>query len=259
MSSIEELINAYHLLLIKEDPSSQSPVQVLYSVALRYISLVTNGGPRHIRDVVVPGKPPRHVTARRCSRCRQQVLDNAFAYYAKIDPRYYVAAQVSECWHENCGGQSMLVSKNPHQPHRRNLREYLSLIKIAPWEEYFLRGPADELPRSGMPVEVRCDKCETQTVDEIPRWTAHPVPKYVIRQNKCKSCQESPTWEVVDTSIQTITIASLSRHWKKFQDNGIDLTQYPRRCHIYWSKASMITKKQQLEEERAKEEAEVAT
>ncbi|RMJ24668.1 hypothetical protein PHISP_04473 [Aspergillus sp. HF37] len=65
---------------------------------------------------------------------------------------------------------------------------------------------------------------------------------------------QSSTWEVVDASIPTTTGGALSKHWKKFLDNGIDLTQYPRRCHIYWSQAYMITKRQQLEEEKAKVE-----
>jgi hypothetical protein len=252
MSSIDELVTAYYLLHIEGDPTIQNPAQVLVSVAQKYLSSVICSGPKGTRDLVVPGEPPRHIMARRCSRCKQRVLDHAFAYYAKGDPRYYVTSYVEKCGHPSCGGWAKLVPENRHQPHRRNIQNYLKFIKTAPWEEYFLRGSTDEIPHAGMPVHIRCRKCGSQSVDETPRWTTHQDPKYLLREKKC-SCQSS-TWEIVDASIPTTSGGALSKHWKKFLDNGIDLTQYPRRCHIYWSQAYMITKRQQLEEEKAKVE-----
>lgn len=248
ISSIDELIRAYLFLRCKGNPYVQGSVAILHRVAVKYLWTVFKERNEKIEGLIIPGEPPRHIIARKCSRCQRKVLNDAFAHYARLDPRYYVTWNRERgCGLPNCNqGRIILIPADPHQLFRRNLTATLTFFKSAPWEGYFIRGFTDELPSAS--VTIRCPKCRAQPQnDDHPRWTTERNPRYIPRQLKCGICYYNGLWEPTDAAIRTITLAALSKKWKDFKEKGLDLTKYPRCCEVYWSKSYIQTKIEQLE------------
>ncbi|KAK1146858.1 hypothetical protein N8T08_002179 [Aspergillus melleus] len=89
ISSTDDLIEAYHLLWNKSDLSSLTLLQTLFEVAKAYLSIIQKQKRASVQELYIPGVAPYHIMPRKCSNCGQRVLDDAFACYAKADPKIY--------------------------------------------------------------------------------------------------------------------------------------------------------------------------
>ncbi|KAL5361581.1 hypothetical protein BJX96DRAFT_152382 [Aspergillus floccosus] len=250
---MSSLIDAYLFLRCPGDYKHRSPIEIMLSVGTKY--LLTAMKPRNnISDLVVVGLPS--VMPRKCSRCKRRVLNDEFPMYARESPQHYVSINREfGCKGPGCESRVDLIPADSRQKWRRNRRETLENIKKTDWEEYFLRGPGDEIPDDGRPIEVQCVKCTAKWLDESPRWTTHTPPRYVPRERKCIACGRASRSKPVDKAVLTIATAALSKLWTKFLGNGVDLRDYPRCPEIYWSNAYHVTKKEQLEEAEEKRKA----
>ncbi|KAJ9201240.1 hypothetical protein DTO021D3_6146 [Paecilomyces variotii] len=179
ISCKDELTSAYLFLHCKEDLSGQSLLGILLRVAVAYMCQVSRQRRSSVRDLIIPGVSPHHVMARRCSRCHNRVLDDAFACYAELDPKKYVVFYREDgCGHPKCTlGRADFVPTRPDQAWRRATRQALENITNVEWEDHLLRLSAEEkkgLPRS---VRVKCSSCSIETFnDERPRWTFESTP-----------------------------------------------------------------------------------
>ena len=263
ISSKEELITACHLLAPTNDSyCDRTLMQTLIRTATWYIARVRKQRHKSVQDLIIPGAVPYAIMPRKCAKCGERVLDDAFACYAKEDPRKYVIwYRHGGCGRPGCrtgapGTQFVhLVPANSHQAYKLASRQKLRAPRITPWEEYLLRCSEEELKDMLQEVHITCEKCRVETMlDTHPRWTAEAPARYVIRRMKCKTCKKSYMPFVPSAShIRTITQPGLSKKWKDLNKGGVKPTRFPRRPDILWSRMSYISKRKQLERERAKE------
>lgn len=252
ISCKEELTSAYHFLHCKEDSSSHTLLGILIGVAVAYMCQVSRQRRSSVRDLIIPGTSPHDVMARRCSRCYNRVLDDAFACYSELDPKKYVVFYREDgCGHPQCTlGRADFVPMRPDQSWRRATRQALENITNTEWEDHLLRLSAEE--RNGLPrsVRVRCSSCRIETFDdERPRWTFESTPRYVRPRMGCKRCHKKDRyWEPVNKSIHTVDSSMISRMWKKLKRAGFDPANFPRRPELLWSNKKIATRLKELEE-----------
>ena len=191
ISTIDELIIAYYLLRLGADPHRQNLMYILLKVALKYATEVCKQRRMDIEKSLIPGVDPYHIVPRKCSRCGERVLDDAFASYAKIDPKIYpIFYHRAGCGRPGCEkAYAQFIPTDPCQKYRRASSAILEKTREAEWSEYLLRFSAEEREEVKQVVEIKCTKCKTQTMkDNVPRWTAENPARYVRPYRGCKEC-----------------------------------------------------------------------
>jgi hypothetical protein len=265
ISSNEQLTMACHLLAPSNDSyCERTLIGTLIRAATWYIARVQKQRHESVRDLIIPGAIPHNIVPRKCAKCGERVLDDAFATYASEDPKQYV---IWYCLH-GCGRPACrtraggtlyakLIPTNPSQGYKVAERRSLLRLKPTPWEDYLLRCSQEERKDLQQEVHTICKACGIYTVvDTKPRWTAETSARYVLRRRRCKKCNNDLR-QFIPTDSQTDTISQpvLSKKWKDLKKGGVDPAEYPRRPSILWSKKNHTTKRAELEKERSKEHA----
>ncbi|KAJ5084249.1 hypothetical protein NUU61_008828 [Penicillium alfredii] len=248
ISSRKELETAYALLQCKGSLGALSIVGLAFSVLIAYAWKITRPRKTSVDSLLVLGTPPRNVVSRKCSGCGGRVLDDAFAYYAKVDPDVYILWRLQNtCGLPSCTQQGVdLVPfdgwTKHSRPNRDELIEICNIWHEAAWAKYFLRTPAEcgDLPRR---VEIQCLQCGKKETKARPRWTPHTPPRLLKPIQKCSTCSIKRVWKPVDTKVLTIGTSSLSRLWASFKKDGCDLAEYPRMPDVYFSSKYSLTQR----------------
>ncbi|KAL2823194.1 hypothetical protein BDW59DRAFT_173676 [Aspergillus cavernicola] len=199
-------------------------IEVVLQVAVWYISRVKKQRHSSVRDLIIAGVQPYNVMRRKCAKCGERVLDDAFACFAKADPQ------------NMSFGFANLVPVDPNQGYRMATCQSLQCLRTAEWEECLLRCSPEERRKS------------SKRSKRFPRWTSECPSRYVIPIRGCKNCTKKyRSFVPTDNEIPTITQAAVSKKWKDLKAAGIEATDYPRRPDILWSRKSHLTKLQELE------------
>lgn len=251
ISSSARLTKAYHNLWNKRDPASLTLLQILVCVAESYLSIIRKQKRTSVQDIYIPGVAPYHIMPRKCSNCGRRVLDDAFACYAKSDPKIYF-----NIYRKDGRGMpdrmkfAQPIPVEARQDSRRMAYARVQKPRSADWEEYLLRCSSEELANYPSIVKTMCASCRRETTeDKKPRWTSEAQSRYVIRVHKCETCNERfCSWPPIDKSIESISQVSLVKKWKNLKGGGIEPADYPRRPDIYWSKKNQSTKLKELQE-----------
>jgi hypothetical protein len=258
ISNQEALINAYHLVHGKNDTNNLSAIQIAFAVAICYIKKVSRPRKECVDDLLILGAPPRNVMPRKCRKCGQRVLNDAFSYYAKLDStRYVIWTLEFGCGLPGCSGKTVLIPSDDKityiPPLRKQLERPRNTRNPAKWERYFIRSLEEcgTLPRI---VMIRCDKCNGEESDHRPRWTAEDTPRYVRPRRKCRPCNKYASWLPSDNGIRTVESAILTRLWSKFLEAGCSPDKYPRIPGVYFSRSKISTRIRQLKEARERME-----
>ncbi|GIJ98094.1 hypothetical protein Aspvir_000207 [Aspergillus viridinutans] len=271
ISSKDELLTAFYLLSpANHGQSHESLMRVIVKVGIWYITRAQKKRHESVVDLIIPGARPYDIVRRKCSKCGERVLDDAFASYAKEDPKKYVIwYRLHGCGRPACSSAvdgtyfANLIPLDPNQGYKIATRRSLQRTRSADLEEYLLRLSEDERRATQKEVQTRCRNCGTgEYLDKKPRWTAETSSRYVIPVRGCRVCKKRfCSFDPTDPNIATISKVSLSKKWRELKQAGIDPIDYPRRPEILWSHKSHLTKRKELERERdmllAKEEAEV--
>jgi hypothetical protein len=271
ISSTDELLTAFYLLSpANYGQSHESLMHVIVKVGIWYITRAQKKRHEGVVDLIIPGARPYDIVRRKCSKCGERVLDDAFASYAKEDPKKYVIwYRLHGCGRPACSSAvdgtcfANLIPLDPNQGYKIATRRSLQCARSADWEEYLLRLSEDERTATQKEVQTRCGNCGTEEyLDRKPRWTAETSSRYVVPVRGCRVCKKRfCSFVPTDPKIVTISKASLSKKWRDLKQAGIDPIDYPRRPEILWSHKSHLTKRKELERERdmilANEEAEL--
>lgn len=79
-------------------------MDILLRVAFRYVTEVCRERKMDTEEYLLPTAHPYNIVARRCSLCGKSALDDAFASYAKVDPRTYIVFyHRAGCGRPGCG------------------------------------------------------------------------------------------------------------------------------------------------------------
>jgi hypothetical protein len=271
ISSKDELLTAFYLLSpANYGQSHESLMHVIVNVGIWYITRAQKKRHEGVVDLIIPGARPYDIVRRKCSKCGERVLDDAFASYAKEDPKKYVIwYRLHGCGRPACSSAvdgtcfANLIPLDSNQGYKIATRRSLQCARSADWEEYLLRLSEDERRATQKEVQTRCGNCGTEEyLDRKPRWTAETSSRYVVPVRGCRVCKKRfCSFVPTDPKIVTISKASLSKKWRDLKQAGIDPIDYPRRPEILWSHKSHLTKRKELERERdmilANEEAEL--
>lgn len=260
ISSKGELLTAFHLLSpANYGQRNESLMRAIVKVGIWYIARAQKKRHESVTDLIIPGASPYDIVRRKCSKCGERVLDDAFASYAKEDPKKYVIwYRLHGCGRPSCSSAidgtyfANLIPLDPNQGYKVATRRSLQCARSANWDEYLLRLSEDERRATQKEVRTRCGNCGTEEyLDRKPRWTAETPSRYVIPVRGCRVCKKRfCSFVPADTKIATISKASLSKKWRDLKQAGIDPIDYPRRPEILWSHKSHLTKRKELERER---------
>lgn len=146
-----------------------------------------------IKDLILNGEPPNNVMPRKCSLCKQRILDNLFACYKKLDPTRYVLHYLQDgCGSPGCPGKPACawgIPADDRIPYVRPSRTNLKGVRKAEWSDFMLRT-AEECERLPEVVAIKCNGCKEGTFQgNNPRWTVETAPRYVRRKPNCPNCR----------------------------------------------------------------------
>ena len=257
ISSREGLERAYQLLHCQGSPEYLSIIGLSCTVLFAYLFKIARPRKKKIDHLVILRKPPFNNVSRKCHNCGQDVLDDAYPWYARRDPELYVYwRDFKSCGNPGCKLEVVrLIPTNPRlqtlHPSEKNLLD--KQFARAKWEKFFIRS---EIESANQPDEIKL-KCSgdcgcTTKINRL-RWTVHEPAKLVETRLKCGKCRKMRTWLPLSEEYQTIADSSPQRLWAKFQKGGCQLGHYPRRPDIWFANHRIPTRIRFLEDAKKAE------
>lgn len=229
ISSIPDILKCHRLLCRKsssmKDLEDCSIIDIILQVAIRYFKQInTVHIASRITSFIVKGSRP---VPRKCGSCKSQILDDAFPRFKKLEPsRYVVRFLKGGCGLDNCtpkGDNVWAVPLNNDMiwttPDANGLRQPPQRAK---WADILIRTGTDilDLPKPVSCICRRCRNADCTFIDSQPRWTIETKPRYVPRKPRCSNCGKSARWRPIETSVDWIDSALLSKLWAKFTERN---------------------------------------
>lgn len=232
VNSTESLGKTHRLLCQGNKPTKKSiqthgTLAIALDIAVRYFLHIEGVRFRQssIDDLVTYGAPPRNLVPRVCGLCKQEVLDDAFARYKKLDPKKYVLRLMrGGCGLPGCPQSTENVWAIPAESGLEAVHGARTRLQMrpqtSPWERYFIRSTSEVIKSLPTAVAILCSKCRQQTwIDHNPRWTTETTPRYVPRSPRCQTCVSKISYWIPVAEIPWIGVPKLSRKWRSLTNN----------------------------------------
>lgn len=239
------------------------PVPLCVLLGIWYIQRVKKRRHASVVNLIIPGVNPQYdIMRRKWSRCKERVLDDAFATYAKNDPKKYVFwYRTNGCGRPACSStvystfKANLIPLDPRQDYGIAEVRSLQYERREDGDDYLLRGSPDELRGTSTQVQTRCRTCKIEEFfPKIPRSTSETSFRYVVPVQKSQACQKTyRSFDSTDPKIVKISKKSVSDRRSDLLKKGIYRRDYPRCSELYWSDYHYPKKRRLLEWERRRE------
>jgi hypothetical protein len=147
ISSRNDLELVFYLLQkCKGSPETLDILKLAFLVLDAYGWVISRPRLPQVNDLLILREPPYDVVPQKCSACGREYLDDAFAYWSKFNPEYYVLWYRfrSNCGIPDCGTKACtLLPLNGQIKYLRSTQKDLMERPLDRFENWFLLRPEE--------------------------------------------------------------------------------------------------------------------